>query len=183
MPSLKAQGPGRPIAPPGRAPPRTVKAGRHWGGQALGWPLAAWIACAGKAHKVDDDGGAEACSRAPQAAMLQGHARHPPHSPARHSPARHSPILQGHARHRPILQGHARHSSAQPGAAQPRAAQPHTARKATRGTAPHSPARHSPAQHSRTLQGKPRAAQPRTARRGTAPRSTAPIARPRADSP
>ena len=35
-----------------------------------GWPWAAQMACARKAHKVEDDGGAEACSRAPQAASL-----------------------------------------------------------------------------------------------------------------
>ena len=35
-----------------------------------GWPCAAPLACARKAHKVEDDGGAEACSRAPQAASL-----------------------------------------------------------------------------------------------------------------
>ena len=35
-------------------------------GLALSWSLA----CARKAHKVEDDGGAEACSRAPQAAAL-----------------------------------------------------------------------------------------------------------------
>ena len=34
------------------------------------WPWAASLACARKAHKVEDDGGAEACSRAPQAASL-----------------------------------------------------------------------------------------------------------------
>ena len=33
-----------------------------------GWPGAAWIACADKAHKVDGDGGAEACCSTPQAA-------------------------------------------------------------------------------------------------------------------
>ena len=35
-----------------------------------GWPWAAQMACARKAHKVEDDGGAEACSGAPQAASL-----------------------------------------------------------------------------------------------------------------
>ena len=35
-----------------------------------GWPWAASTACARKAHKVEDDGGAEACPRAPQAASL-----------------------------------------------------------------------------------------------------------------
>ena len=35
-----------------------------------GWPWAASIACARKAHKVEDDVGAEACSGAPQAACL-----------------------------------------------------------------------------------------------------------------
>ena len=34
------------------------------------WPWAASTACARKAHKVEDDGGAEACSGAPQAACL-----------------------------------------------------------------------------------------------------------------
>ena len=33
-----------------------------------GWPWAASTACARKAHKVEDDGGAKACSGAPQAA-------------------------------------------------------------------------------------------------------------------
>ena len=33
-----------------------------------GWPGAAWIACADKAHKVDGDGGARACSFTPHAA-------------------------------------------------------------------------------------------------------------------
>ena len=33
-----------------------------------GWPGAAWMACADKAHQVDGDGGAEACSSTPQAA-------------------------------------------------------------------------------------------------------------------
>ena len=35
-----------------------------------GWPWAAQMACARKAHKVEDDGGAEACSSALQAASL-----------------------------------------------------------------------------------------------------------------
>ena len=35
-----------------------------------GWPWAASMACARKAHKVEDDGGDEACSGAPQAAWL-----------------------------------------------------------------------------------------------------------------
>ena len=35
-----------------------------------GWPGAAWIACADKAHKVDGDGGAEACCSTPQAAGI-----------------------------------------------------------------------------------------------------------------
>jgi hypothetical protein len=34
------------------------------------WPWAASLACACKAHKVEDNGGDEACSGAPQAAML-----------------------------------------------------------------------------------------------------------------
>ena len=33
-----------------------------------GWPGAAWMACADKAHKVDGDGGAEACCSTPQTA-------------------------------------------------------------------------------------------------------------------
>ena len=35
-----------------------------------GWPWAASLACARKAHKVEDNAWAEACSRAPQAASL-----------------------------------------------------------------------------------------------------------------
>ena len=35
-----------------------------------GWPCAAWRACARKAHNVGDNGGAEACSSALQAASL-----------------------------------------------------------------------------------------------------------------
>ena len=35
-----------------------------------GWPWAASLACARKAHKVEDNGGDEACSGAPQAARL-----------------------------------------------------------------------------------------------------------------
>ena len=35
-----------------------------------GWPWAAPLACARKAHKVEDNGGDEACSGAPQAARL-----------------------------------------------------------------------------------------------------------------
>eukprot|EP00964_Phaeocystis_antarctica_P152392 scaffold120262_cov33-Phaeocystis_antarctica.AAC.1 len=34
----------------------------------LGWPGAAWIACADKAHTVDGDGGARECSLTPHAA-------------------------------------------------------------------------------------------------------------------
>ena len=34
-------------------------------------PEGAWIACAGKAHKIDDDGRAEACAGAPQGSLCR----------------------------------------------------------------------------------------------------------------